>query len=343
MLIERYARSLLRLGIIAVHDLGELETDSRLERGFAALGRLGAEGRLPVRVHAGIRRGALSLAMERGLRSGDPLGTLPSSTELGGGAKIGWLKLFGDGTLGSRTAALLEAYTPDAERGDPPGGPAGMLVTEPGEMRELAATAASAGLATSIHAIGDRAVRAALDALEPTSGRIRLRPRVEHVQLVDRDDLPRFGASGVVASVQPGHLAGDAANARRAWGERIERGYPWRDLLDGGASLVFGSDAPAGDVDPWPALVLAVTRRDPGWPRTEPAFEPRQVITLGEAIRAACVAGPTAAGETDRGRLTVGQRADLIVVPAAILADMDALRVARPRLVMMDGRVVAES
>lgn len=336
-LIETYARRLLAYGVVAAHEPGELETDARLEHGFAAIERLASAGRLPIRVHAGIRKDALDLAIARGLRSGSPLG--PAE----GRARVGWLKLFGDGTLGSRTAAILAPYADEPARGAPPAGPLGTFVTDPAEMAALAETAAEAGIATQIHAIGDRSLRAALDALEPTTGRTALRARVEHVQLVDGADLPRFGPSGIVASVQPADLRDDAAKARRAWGPRAETSYPWARLLASGAILAFGTDAPAADDDPWPALAMAVRRRDPSWPSDAPAFAPSGAITLPQALRASCIGAATAAGESDRGRLSPGQRADLLVIPAAALTDMDALRTARPRLVLMDGRVAHEA
>jgi len=339
--IQAYARRLLALGVVSVHEPGELEMDSSLEGGFAAIERLAAAGRLPIRVHAGLRRGALDLAISRGLRSGDPLGDRRASD--GGWARVGWLKLFGDGTLGSRTAALLAAYEADPERGEPPGGPTGLLVTEPEEMAELAERAANAGITTQIHAIGDRALRCALDALEPTAGRTALRPRIEHVQLAHATDVPRFGVRGIVASVQPNHVADDAPKARRAWGARADDSYPWRRLVESGAVVAFGTDAPADTEDPWPGLAMAVTRRDPRWPAGSPPFAPQEALTLAQALHAACVAPAIAAGEVDRGRLSVGQRADLIVVPSAILDDMDALRIARPRLVLMEGTVVHEA
>ncbi len=336
-LIERYGRRLLAFGVVAAHEPGELETDARLERGFAAIERLSAAGRLPIRVHAGIRRGALDLAVARGLRSGAPLG--PAD----GRARIGWLKLFGDGTLGSRTAAILEPYADEPGRGAPPAGPFGTFVTEPAEMAGLAETAARAGIATQIHAIGDRSLRAALDALGPTAGRTALRPRVEHVQLVDDADLPRFGRTGIVASVQPADLRDDAAKARRAWGSRADRSYPWARLLASGATLAFGTDAPAADDDPWPALAMAVRRRDPSWPPDVPAFAPDEAISLPQALRAACVGAAAAAGEGDRGRLTAGQRADLVVIAGTALSDPEVLRTTRPRLVLMDGVVAHEA
>jgi hypothetical protein len=336
-LIEGYCRRLLSFGVVAAHEPGELESDVRLERGFAAIERLASAGRLPIRVHAGIRKGALDLAVSRGLRSGDPLG--PPA----GRARVGWLKLFGDGTLGSRTAAIFSPYLDEPARGAPPAGPLGTFVTEPAEMAALAGAAAHAGIATQIHAIGDRSLRAALAALEPTVGRTALRPRVEHVQLVDDGDLPRFGRSGIVASVQPADLRDDAAKARRAWGQRAERSYPWARLLASGATVAFGTDAPAADDDPWPALAMAVRRRDPSWPADVATFGPAERITLPQALRAACAGAATAAAEDDRGRLTPGQRADLVVIPGAALTDPEALRTARPRLVLVDGAVVHES
>src|SRR5439155_3001180 len=203
----------------------------------------------------------------------------------------GWLKLFGDGTLGSRTALLLEPYESEPARGEPPGGPLGVAVTAAEELADLAERAAAAGIATQIHAIGDRALRGALDALAPTAGRTALRPRVEHVQLADPADMPRFAAHGVVASVQPHHLSGDAPRVGPTWGDRARNSYPWRRLADSGAVLAFGTDAPTDGREPWPGLAMAITRRDPAWPDVADAFFPSEALTIGQALRASCV-GP---------------------------------------------------
>ena len=340
-LIAGYARHLLSLGIVAVHDMAELEVDAELGRGFAAIERLAAGGRLPIRVHAGIRRAALERAIERGLRSGDPLGDIerPDRTH----AHVGWLKLFADGTLGSRTAALLAPYEDEVGRDEPPAGPLGLLVTEAGELRDAAAIAAAAGIATTIHAIGDRALRTAVDALEPVAGATAVRPRIEHLQLADPADLPRLARAGIAASIQPIHLADDAAKARLAWGGRIVDSYPWRRLVDHGVIVATGSDAPAATDDPWPGIALAITRRDPAWPDGTSPYVPGEALTLAEALRAACVAGPRSAAEGDRGRLTVGQRADLVVIGADGLADPAVSRTTRPRLVLVDGEVAFEA
>jgi predicted amidohydrolase YtcJ len=221
-------------------------------------------------------------------------------------------------------------------------------MTPPGRLAELARTAGDAGIATMIHAIGDRAVRASLDALEPTVRRVPLMPRLEHVQLLHPDDRGRFAAAGIAASVQPIHLRADAAAARRLWGGRAETaGYTWRTLSATGAVLAFGTDAPVEPIDPWPGLAMAVTRSDPTWPAGTPPFGPDEALTLERTLRAACIGPAVTAREADRGRLTPGQRADLAVVPIEALIEPvtpgGALATARPRLVLVDGAVGFEA
>jgi predicted amidohydrolase YtcJ len=221
-------------------------------------------------------------------------------------------------------------------------------MTPPERLAELARRAADHGIACQVHAIGDHAVRAALDALGPSAGRTPLRPRVEHVQLVDPADIGRFAALGIVASVQPIHLRADAHAARRLWSARAERhGYPWASLVGSGAIVAFGTDAPVEPIDPWPGLELAVTRRSPEWGSGVAAFGPAEGIGLADALRAQCLGGPAGAGEADRGRLVVGGRADLVVVDGAALGEPvevgGPLGMARPRLVLVDGDVGAEA
>lgn len=335
-LVAAFGSELLALGIVGVQDPGPLRPDPDLETSLGVYRRLDAAGRLMVRVEASVRVEGLEAALAAGLRSGELL--VPE----GGRARVGWLKLFADGTLGSRTAALLEPYeVPVAGR------PRGIWQTEPEELTRLADRASRAGLAVQIHAIGDAAVRAALDALGPTVGRTSARPRIEHAQLVAPDDLPRFGRLGVTASLQPTHLQTDAEPALVAWGERARRfGYPWRSLAEGGALLAFGSDAPVEPVDPWSAIEIAVTRRDPEQP-TRSLLGGGEGLDLETAIRAATVGPPRSAGALDRGRLVPGAWADAIVVPAAALAEpVEAggpLSRVRPRLVLLGGVIVYEA
>jgi predicted amidohydrolase YtcJ len=338
--IEAYCRTLLGYGIVAAHDLAQLIPDADLSGGIAILGRLADAGRLPIRVHASIRTEALDPAIERGLRSGDPLGSSDR-------ARFGWLKVFGDGSLYSRTAYLLAPWAIEAGRGAPPGGPRGMPTTTPDEMARLASRAAEAGIATTIHAIGDATVRAALDALGPVARRTTARPRIEHLQFVDPADVGRFAGLGVAASIQPIHLRGDARPARLGLGGRAERiGYAWRTLADTGALLAFGADAPYEDVDPWPGLALAVTRSDPDWTDGD-VFGPDEGLTLDAALRAVCVGPPLTVGELDRGRLASSYRADLLVIPAAAIDEPTRpggpLATVRPRIVLGEGVVVLEA
>ena len=339
--IARLARDLIRLGVVAVHDPGALSVQEGLGRGIAAYRLLDERGDLPIRVHASIRSGQLATASGMELRSGDPLGPP------GGRARFGWLKLFADGTLGSRTAALLKPIQPEVGRPLPPGTDRGIWLTEPDEVAALAGRAAAVGISTQIHAIGDRSCRASLGALEGTAGRTALMPRLEHIQLLHPDDRPRFAEAGIAASIQPVHVREDAPIARTLWGDRAEtRGYPMRSLIDAGAVVAFGTDAPVEPIDPWPGLSLAVTRVDGSWPPGSEPFGADERVTLEQALRSACVAPAVMAAETDRGRLIPGQRADLLVIPAEALVHPiepgGALATARPRLVMIDGEIAFE-
>ena len=344
--LPRSCRELVALGVVAAHDPGLLRPDPLLDAAHAAYGALADAGRLPIRVFASLRAEALEGAIRRGVRSGDPLGSDPD-----GAAQVGWLKLFADGSLGSRTAAMLEPFEPDPrlDGGGSGGADRGIWITQPEQLRSLASRAAAHGIATQIHAIGDAAARAALDAFEPAATRaFRFRARIEHAQLVDPKDLARFGRLGIVASVQPVHLRTDAEMARLAWGSRAERSsYAWRSLFEGGAVLAFGTDAPVEPVDPWPGLAMAITRRWPAWPPGSAAFGSGEALTLDQVLRGACLGPAIAEGSSDRGRLTAGQRADVVVVPGAVFSEPiepgGPLATTRPRLVMVGGKVAFEA
>ncbi len=335
------AAELVSLGVIAVHDPGGLGSVDGLGASIAAYRALAAEGRLGIRLHASLRADQLPAAIDAGLRSGAPLGPDPL-----GRLRLGWLKTFADGSLGSRTAALVEPLAPLLGEPAPPNSGYGVWVTEPGVLAVLALNAARAGIANQIHGIGDAAVRAALDALAPTVGATALMPRVEHAQLVTEADIARFAALGIAASMQPVHVRSDAEAARRLWGPRAEaRGYAMGRLLRAGAIVAAGTDAPVEPVDPWPGVACAVTRSAPAWASGTAPFGPASALSLWESLRSWCVAPAVTAGEADRGRLVAGQRADIVVLPAAALAEPvqtgGALWHARPRLVLVDGKVVA--
>ena len=152
--LQRVAATLAGLGLTGCHDPGELGSDTQIKRGPVFYRALAAAGRLPLRVHASIRAPQLAHAIELGLVSGEGTGRY----------RMGWLKLFADGSLGSRSAAMLEPYT-DAATNPPTGGPRGMVLTDRAELAELLGRAAGAGISGQVHAIGDAAVRTVLDVL----------------------------------------------------------------------------------------------------------------------------------------------------------------------------------
>ena len=192
---------------------------------------------------------------------------------------------------------------------------AGVEVMSAEALGESCRIAAESGLAVAIHAIGDRAVRQALDAIE---GPLRsglsypLPPRVEHVQLIRFEDIGRFRSLGALASVQPIHQVTDREVARAHWGSRTARSYAYKALLDAGAPLLFGSDAPFDRPGPLLAIQAALTRRAAHEP-AKAAFHPEQRLRLAQALRAHLEAPHAAAGWGDPlGRLEAGYGADLV-------------------------------
>lgn len=249
--------------------------------------RRAAHAPLGVRVQCTIYPAHLDEAIARGLRTGD---TLPDT---GGLVRVGPLKLFVDGSLNTRTALCNEPYPGVAAAG---GQEYGILQTAPAELERLMAYAARHGIHTAVHAIGDRANTIALDAFERTGGA----GRIEHAQLIDRADLPRFARPGLVLGVQPAHAADDRDIADRHWAGRTDRSFAYADLARAGARLEIGSDAPVAPLDPWLGIAAAVYRTADG----RPGWHPEQAIALPDALAAA------AAG---RRTLRVGDRADLVV------------------------------
>jgi len=321
--LDRLARAVRRLhahGVTMVHDFGGPES-LRLLRALArdpARPRLRVVAHLP---HAGLDA-ALALGLESGV--GDDF------------LRLGAVKLFADGALGSRTAALLEPYEGSAD--------AGMELMAPAELARVVARAAAGGLAVAIHAIGDRAVRSALDALEASREALAgpaLPPRIEHVQLLHPDDRPRLARVGAWASLQPAHCVADIEIAERGWGARVVRSYPWRSLLDAGVPLAFGSDAPVEEPVPALGIHAALTRqRTDGTPPG--GFVPVERIGLDDALRAYTTGGPALAGRAARlGRIAPGCPADLVVWDADLhRLPPGMLHKARPTCTLLAGEVV---
>jgi hypothetical protein len=335
--IRGFARVLAGLGVTSVHDPGELAPDPKLRRGPTLFRAMACAGDLPLRVTACVREEQLERALETGFETGRAE-VEPGSRRY----RDGWLKLFADGALGSRTAALLEDYEPGDPAGPPIGGARGVTLRTREQLVALAARAAEAGIASAIHAIGDAAVRTALDVLAEVPGVPGARHRIEHAQLVHPQDVTRFAALAVAASVQPCHLLTDAPSVRAAWGRRSAIAFPLAALSDAGTLLPFGTDAPVESPDPWPGIAAAVLRRGPDWPH-DAAFHPEQAVSLARALRGASLDGPRSAGRADEGHLDVGARADLPGPPfdeARGAPSAKALAAIRPLATLLDGTVV---
>jgi predicted amidohydrolase YtcJ len=214
--------------------------------------------------------------------------------------RLGYVKAFMDGTLGSQTARLLDG--------------SGVEITSREELMDVIVRAASHGFAVAVHAIGDRANRDALDAFEATRdawASRKLRPRIEHAQLLASDDLPRFAQLGVAASVQFSHAPSDRDLADRFWAGKTDGAYAYRSVLESGAVLANGSDAPIEELDPWAGVCAGVLRTID----ERPPWHPEQRLSLEQALHATCVTPTWLAGdERRRGKLIPGYDADLVVL-----------------------------
>ena len=301
--LHRAAGDLAARGITTVHHMSYEPPAYWREIALAA-----SRADFPVRVWACVPQEDIEHAAAIGLATGQ------------GGThfQIGGAKFFADGALGSRTAWMLDPY---------PSGGVGVAVDGPDVLAERLPLAIEAGLAPVIHAIGDAANRAVLDALEahrPAWRARGLRPRIEHAQHVHPDDVPRFGALGIVASVQPIHLTFDAPSIRRFLGDRIDRAYPWRTLERTGAAIAFGSDAPVAAPDVFATLRAAVRRIGTDG---EPLHNVER-LAPDRALRAHTLGAAEAIGWGGRsGLLRPGCDADLCILGHDPLVTFDGLRV----------------
>jgi predicted amidohydrolase YtcJ len=214
--------------------------------------------------------------------------------------RIGYLKAFMDGTLGSQTAWMLDG--------------SGVVITSGAELAEVIREGARLGWPVGVHAIGDRANREALDAFESTREvwePLGLRQRVEHAQCLAAEDVGRFAELGVACSVQFSHAPSDRDLAERFWPEQAAGSYAFRSLLESGALVANGSDAPVEELDPLAGIRAGVLRTIDG----RPAWHPEQCLTVEEAVVATCVSPAwLSQDERRRGKLLPGHLADLVVL-----------------------------
>ena len=295
--IEAALPSLWQLGLTGAHDF-----DYRTA--FMALQILDRDQRLKLRVIKSVPLDLLPHAAALGLRSGFGSEFL----------RIGSVKVFMDGALGPRTAAMLKPYEGEPEN-------RGILNMDGEQFFEYGRQAADTGLSMTGHAIGDRALHEILNgyqqlrAYEREHGLPALRHRIEHVQILHPDDAGRLGGMGIIASMQPIHATSDMLAADKYWGERVNLAYSWRTQLDAGAALAFGSDAPVEAPNPFWGLYAAVTRCRPDGAPGPQGWHPEQRLSMSEALAGYTTGAAYAAGREDQlGRLSPGHYADLIVL-----------------------------
>jgi predicted amidohydrolase YtcJ len=284
-----------QVGLVGLHDFDGSDC-------FRALQTLHAGGELGLRIVKNIPAELIDHAVAVGLQSGFGDDWL----------RIGGIKIFADGALGPRTAAMLAPY-----EGEPHN--RGIILTEKEEMMQIAHTALAHRLALTVHAIGDRAVHDVLDVYEVAQAAFPQRQRaipnrIEHVQVIDPADYPRLAALGVVASVQPTHATSDMEMVDRYWGARGQHAYAFRTLLETGATVVFGSDCPIEAIDPLPGIHAAVTRRRADGTPGRDGWYGAQRFSVMQALRAFTLAAAETSGQADRfGSLVAGKSADLTI------------------------------
>ena len=320
--LDRALAHLAAVGITGVHDAGvSRQAAERYLRRIEA-------GRFDLRLYA----------MADGLREAFEWACEAPVVHPSGRFTMRSVKLYADGALGSRGAALLEDYADEA-------GNRGLLMVAPEAMTAAIGRVGACGLQAAVHAIGDRANRVVLDGIEAMQRAHPDNPgrhRVEHVQVLDEADVGRFARLGIVASMQPTHATSDMYWAGDRLGPERERyAYAWRSLLDAGARLAFGSDFPVERANPMLGLLAAVARQDTeGWP--EGGWHPEQAVSRAEALHGFTLGAAWAAFMEDEvGSLAPGKRADFVVL------DADPMRVPVQRIddigvveTWLDGRAI---
>ena len=318
--IVEATRNIAARGLTGVHDAGVDQDTIQLMR------ELIDAGELPIRVYAMLSDDSelLDYWFERG-----PL------IDYGDHLTVRSVKLYADGALGSRGAALLAPYSDDPSN-------SGLMIASTDHVASRAQAASTAGFQVGTHAIGDRAVRNVIDAYESAGIRPEQRFRIEHLQVVSPEDFPRLSGLGIISAMQPTHATSDMPWAEdRLGADRVRGAYAWRTVLDAGSRLALGSDFPVEQVDPFLGIYAAVTRQDlEGAPAG--GWFADQRLTLEEAIRGFTLDAAFAAFEEDRrGTIEVGKWGDLTIVepePRESAANM--LTSTKVRYTIVNGRIV---
>jgi predicted amidohydrolase YtcJ len=310
-------------GLVSVHDFDGITCWNLLKE-------LHNEQQLGIRVRKNIPYDHFDTFAQSALRTNDGDDWL----------NVGNLKLFSDGSLGPQTAAMSDFYENSNQSGE-------LLLTED-EIFEIGVKAAHHGIGLSVHAIGDLANHVTLNALqrlreyEIGHGFPHLPHRIEHVQTIRPDDLPRLAQLDIIASVQPVHAPSDMVMAEKHLGKRTAWTYSFKSLLESGAKVVFGSDAPVEPVDPFQGIHAAVTRRRiDGMPGDE-GWHPEQRISLDQALFGFSAAPAMISQKGDRlGKLSEGFKADFLILdddPFSL--NEDNLYQVKPLATFIDGKCV---
>ncbi len=318
---------LWQMGLTGVHDFDPVLS-------FQALQVLQERGELALRVVKSIPLESLSAALETGLRTGFGDDWL----------RIGSVKIFSDGALGPRTAAMLDPYVDDPQN-------CGILNLTGEQLYEIGRRAVDGGLSLAVHAIGDRANREVLDGFarlreyEQQNRLPALRHRIEHVQVIHPQDAGRLAALNVTASMQPIHATSDMFMAERALGERAAWSYGWQTQVRHGARLAFGSDAPVESPNPFWGLHAAVTRRRRDGAPGIQGWYPQECLSLRMALEAFSGGPAFLAGMEDRlGCLSAGRLADAIVLDVdPFVCPADEIHLIQPTATMVGGEWVWQS
>jgi len=317
-----HARKLGLTGVHASSDLTELEIYKKLR----------AEGKLTLRVYAWLPAEGIDHYIKQGIRQGQGDEYL----------KVGFLKAFIDGTLGSGTALMFEPFEDDP-------GKSGLAQYPEETFYDLMEKAYANSFQVGVHAIGDKGVNWVLNAVERAQqkyGKKDLRYRIEHAQIIKPEDFKRFAELGVIASMQPTHCTTDMRFCEiRIGKERSKYAYAWRTLLDNGTAIAFGSDWPVEPLDPRRGLYSAVTRKSIEFDYPEGGWFPEQKLTMAEAIKLFTYSSAYASFEENiKGTLEPGKLADITVYAKDLFAiEPKEILTAPVSYTILGGKVVYEN
>lgn len=246
--------------------------------------------------------------------------------------KIGGVKIFADGALGSRTALMFKPYNLEPKN-------FGVEVNNQKDLLETVKKASKSGLSVAIHAIGDKANHQALNAIEKGNHNKKLRHRIEHAQVLDPKDIRRFAQLDIIASMQPIHCPSDSDMAEKYWGKRSQLAYAFKTLLNSGTRLAFGSDLPLYDFDPLKGIYAAVTRKGENGGNS---WNPKEKISVAQAVQAYTKGAAYASYEENlKGSLETGKLADMVVLSKDIfkISPAEILKT-KVLATLWDGKVV---